>query len=302
MNTHRLVRQTRHRLCAERGFSILQLIIVVAIIGIVSTFALISFRRSKETIKLQNSIRLLASRLEKARIDAVRRHGTANLQFISPSSYNITMDFNNNGVPSTRNYAFDPGVRVMSADLPTVTFNWRGATLTAGSSCVVTFSVTNSLGNILNVDVSGSGDVTVENNSPQLPNVTYNPVNANTSIKLQAAIPGPSPADNTPCMDVSGTGVGGDSGPPSCAMHISSTSISVRKNGGSTGSVLVSMSTATLVTTTAPSNLTISPTSQTVLVGNSFSIISKNTARGPFYVTFSSACGASITLTVNVTN
>jgi Tfp pilus assembly protein FimT len=286
----------------ERGFSMLQLIIVVAVIGIVSTFALINFRSSKETIKLQNSLRLLASRLEKARVDAVRRHTTTTLQFTDPSSYNINMDFNNNGSPVTRTYAFEPGVRVFSGQLPTVTFNWRGATQTAGSSCVVTFSVVNSIGNILNVDVSGSGDVTVENNSPQLPSVVYNPINANTNIKLQTAIPGPSPADNTPCMDVSGTGQQGDSGPPSCNIHLSSTSIAIRKNGGSTGSVVVSMSTSVLVTATVPSNLTISPTSQTVYTGSSFSIISKNNARGPFPVTFSSACGSSFTITVNVTN
>ena len=299
MSTSRVTR----RMSDDRGFSILQLIIVVAVIGIVSTFALINFRNSKETIKLQNSIRLLASRLEKARIDAVRRHATTNLQFTSTSSYNLTMDYNNNGVPVTRSYAFDPGVSVTSADLPTVTFNWRGATLVAGNSCVVTFAVANSRGDILNVDVSGSGDVTVENNQPALPNVPYSTtLNANTSIKSQASITGTTVSDNTPCMDVSGVGVGGDSGPPACTIHLSSTSIAIRKNGGSTGSVVVSMSTAVLVTATAPSNLTVSPNAQTVLSGNTFSIISKNTARGPFDVTFSSACGSSITLRVNVTN
>lgn len=305
MDTHRLVRQKRHPLCDERGFTIPQLIIVVAIIGIVSSFALVNFRQSKESMALQNSIRLLASRMEKARVDAVRRHGTSNIQFTSPSAYNVTMDFNNNGNPVTRNFTFDPGVRVTTAELPNVTFNWRGATVTQGSSCVVTFSVANRLGDPLSVDVSGSGDVTVESTQPLLPNVLYNSsINANTNVKTQTAIPGSSLADNTPCMDVSGVGTPGDSGPPTCNIHLSSTSISIRKNGGATGSVVVSMSTPSMVVATAlqPNNLTVSPSSQNVSAGSSFSIISKNTQRGPMDVVFSSSCGSSITLRVNVTN
>jgi hypothetical protein len=103
-------------------------------------------------------------------------------------------------------------------------------------------------------------------------------------------------------MDLSGGGIGGDSGPPACAIHVNSTSIVVKKNGGSTGSVLVSMNAAKLVVASFPSNLTVSPASQTVSTGSTYSITSKNTLRGPFNVTFTSQCGSSITVKVNVTN
>jgi Tfp pilus assembly protein FimT len=280
-----------------------ELVIVMAIIGIVSAFALIQIRSSRSALRVQNSIRQLASFMEKARIDAVRRHGTTTVSFTDPRTYSVTMDFNNAGSPSTRTFNFQDDVRLASSELPNVTFNWRGRTLTAGSSCVTTFSVSDTLGNGISVDVSGSGDVTVENQQPDLPNVVYtNNLNSSDGIDSRAVVGGAGTTDNTPCMDLSGGGIGADSGPPSCNLHVSSTSISIRKNGGTTGSVLVSMSNASLVVATFPSNLTVSPTSQTVSSGSNFSITSNNTLRGPFNVTFTSQCGSSITIKVNVTN
>jgi hypothetical protein len=241
--------------------------------------------------------------MEKARVDAVRRHGTSAVNFSDPRTYSVTMDFNNGGTPSTRTFSFQDGVELASSDLPNVIFNWRGRTLTSGSSCVTTFSVSDASGNGLSVDVSGSGDVTVENQQPSLPNVTYNnTINSSESIDSRAVVGGLTVSDNTPCMDLSGGGVGGDSGPPTCNIHVSTSSVSIKKNGGATGSVLVSMSSPTLVVVSYPSNLEISPTSQTVSTGSSFSISSKNTLRGPFNVTFTSQCGSSITIKVNVTN
>ena len=286
----------------ERGSSLLQLVITVAIIGIVSSFALLNLRSARATIRMQNSVRQLSSYMEKARVDAVRRHGNSTVQFTNPTTYTVTMDFNNNGVSVPRTYSFEQGVRIASSELPIVTFNWRGRTVTAGAACVTTFSVNNNQGDGLSVDVSGSGDVTVENQQPTLPNITYTVVNSSTSIKSQTTVAGSTAVDNTPCLDVSGEGTPADSGPPSCKIAVSSSSISVRKNGGSTGSVVVSMSVSSLVVATFPSNLTVSPTSKTVSTGSSFSIVSKNTLRGPFDVTFSSQCGSSITVRVNVTN
>lgn len=281
-----------------------ELVIVVAIISIVSGFAVVQIRSSRSALRVQNSIRQLASYMEKARVDAVRRHGTTTVSFSDTRTYSVTMDFSNGGTTSTRTFTFQDDVRIASSELPNVTFNWRGRTLTAGTSCVTTFSVSDSLGNGLSVDVSGSGDVTVENQQPSLPNVVYsNNMNSSDGIDTRSVISGTGTTDNTPCMDLSGGGIGADAGPPSCTIHVSSSSISIKKNGGTTGSVLVNMSNPSLVVATIPSNLTVSPTSQSVSTsGSTFSIKSKNTLRGPFNVTFTSQCGSSITVKVNVTN
>jgi prepilin-type N-terminal cleavage/methylation domain-containing protein len=293
-------RERRHN---NRGVGMAELVVVLAIIGIVSTFALIQVKSARATLRVQNSVRQLASYMEKARVDAVRRHGQSHVLFTNRQSYSVTMDFNNLGIPVTRTYVFEQGVQLASSDLPDVIFNWRGRTLTSGASCVTTFSVSDTQGHGLSVDVSGSGDVTVENQQPALPNVTYNnTLNSADGINTRAVVGGTTAPDNTPCMDLSGGGVGGDSGPPECNIHVNWGSISIKKNGGSTGSVIVSMTAAKLVVASYPSNLTVSPTSQTVSTGSSFSISSKNTLRGPFNVTFTSQCGSSFTVKVNVTN
>ena len=288
----------------NRGFGTAELVIVLAIIGVVSAFALLQIKSARSALRVQNSVRQLSTYMEKARVDAVRRHGTSAIVFTDPTTYSVTMDFSSGGSTSTRTFTFQDGVQLASSDLPNVTFNWRGRTLTSGASCVTTFSVHDASGNGLSVDVSGSGDVTVENQQPALPNVTYNnAVNSSDGIDSRAVVGGVTASDNTPCMDLSGGGVGADAGPPQCTIHVSSTSISIKKNGGATGSVLVSMSNPSLVVATFPSNLIVSPTSQTVSSGGSnFSIVSKNTLRGPFNVTFTSQCGSSITIKVNVTN
>jgi Tfp pilus assembly protein FimT len=295
--------KTEERAGDNRGASIVELIIVVAVIGVMSAFALIQVTSARSSMRVQNSVRQLSSYMEKARVDAVRRHDEASVTFTSPTTYDVKMDFNNSGLAVTRTFSFQDGVKVASSDLPNVTFNWRGRTRSAGTSCVTTFSVAEGEKG-LSVDVSGSGDVTVENQQPDLPNVAYNTtLTSSDGINGRAVVGGTdAPLDNTPCMDLSGGGTGGDSGPPACAIHVSSTSIPIKKNGGSTGSVLVSMNAAKLVVASFPSNLAVSPASQTVSTGSTYSITSKNTLRGPFDVTFTSQCGSSIVVTVNVTN
>ena len=287
----------------DRGVGMVELVIVLEIVGVAGKVALLQILSARSALRVQNSVRQLASYMEKARVDAVRRHGTSTISFSDTRTYSVTMDFSNNGTPTTRTFTFQDDVRLASSELPNVTFNWRGRTLTAGSSCVTTFAVSDTMNHGLSVDVSGSGDVTVENQQPTLPNVTYNnTVTSSDSVDSRLVVAGTSTLENTPCMDLSGGGVGLDAGPPSCTIHVNSSSISVKKNGGGTGSVLVTMSNPSLVVATVPSNLTVSPTSQTVFSGQSFSVVSKNTLRGPYNLTFTSQCGSSVTVKVNVTN
>ncbi|HKG59153.1 MAG TPA: GspH/FimT family protein [Pyrinomonadaceae bacterium] len=295
--------QKLEQLSRERGAGIVELVIVVALVAVISAFALLQVKSSRAALRVQNSVRQLASYMEKSRIDAVRRHGTSTVSFSDTRTYSVTMDFNNSGSPTTRTFTFQDSVNLASSELPNVTFNWRGRTLTGGSSCVTTFAVSDTMDHGLSVDVSGSGDVTVENQQPTLPNVTYNnTVSSSDSINNREVVTGTTTSDNTPCMDLSGGGVGADSGPPSCNIHVNSSSISIRKNGGGTGSIQVSMNNPSLVVASFPSNLTVSPASQTVSSGQNFSVVSKNTLRGPYNVTFTSQCGSSITVKVNVTN
>lgn len=298
--------ETTGKLSRESGVGMTELVIVVAIIAVLSTIAIINFRTARASLRIQNSVRQLASYMEKARIDAVRRHDTTSVKFTSPTSYTVNMDFNNTGAPFPRSFNFESGVQIANnATLPEVTFNWRGRTLNSGTSCVTTFAINNANGSgqPLNVDVSGSGDVTVENQQPVLPNVPYtNGILPSSSIRTSTVVGGTDTLDGTPCLDVSGEGAGGEAGPPQCTIHVSSTSVSVKKNGGGTANVLVSLSVTSGVVVSKPSNLTITPTSQTVSTGSNFAIKSNDTLRGPFIVTFAAQCGTTFPITVNVTN
>src|SRR5947207_12297945 len=110
----------------ERGFTILQMLIALALMMVISAFAVIGLTRAKQNLKLQNSVRKLSSYLEKTRLDAIKRHGTSSLVFTDVSTYVVTMDWGSGVAPRT--FQFDPGITIVSSSLPNVNFNCRGRT------------------------------------------------------------------------------------------------------------------------------------------------------------------------------
>lgn len=136
---------------------------------------------------------------------------------------------------------------------------------------------------------------------PQVDNATPTPTPTPTPHGNPNATPTPTPAPTatatptpTPIPDPT---------PAGCAPSVTPSTMTISKNGGSSGVTLVLGSIGGSVTASAPSNLTISPSSTTITAGGqgNFTITSNNNTRGNFTVTFTTPCGTS-TVKVTVAN
>lgn len=289
----------------ERGFSLLQLTIVVAVVGVVSTLVVMNMRQSRETLAVQNSVRQLAGYIEKARLDAVRRHDTTDVDFINNTSYTVRMDFDGTGLPYTKTFSLESGVQIPpGSPLPSITFNWRGRT----QACTNTFAFQSGSGLVPSwVDVSDAGDVTINGDVSVLPSVSFATVSTTAGIASNTVKTGANSHDNTLDCDATSTGVAGPpvtgSGSGGCQLIVNPSSFSIRKNGNSTGTVALSSTSSGTITASGPTNLRILPASQSVSANGSvaFSVSSLNSTRGTFAVNFGSGC-TTVTSLVKVTN
>lgn len=162
----------------ERGFSLLELILILAAIGIVSGFAYVRLAAAREVMRVTNSSREFTSFVQKARLDSIRRHATtaaakATVVVNNATTYTVTGDFDGNGVTdSLRELQQGVSFSATATDgnaavLPiTLTFDWRGKATCVDSSvpakAVNTFSVANTGGTWTDtIAVSSWGDASV---------------------------------------------------------------------------------------------------------------------------------------------
>jgi len=183
-----------NRTARQHGFTIVQMIVALAIISIVSTVAVLGVKSSREHFKMQSSARLFASYCEKARADSVRRHAAsgeeASVEMFGEgtTTYNVTMDYGS-GIVETRTFQLDPGIQ-FSTKAKKVTFDWRGRLL--GQAEVFQIESTY-LKDSIPVDVSGSGDVTIWSQyfpDQLIPDVTI----SNAPDDVDHSTPSPSPS------------------------------------------------------------------------------------------------------------
>lgn len=141
--------KTEPRLHRADGFSTIELLIVVAIVTIVSSLAVMSFQKSNKNLQLAGVTRTFSGYLEKARLDAVRRHTGTSININSTTSYTVNMDFDGSGTTTARtvnlptgtsiSYTLPPATTTLdpSANPTTITYDWHGR---AGGTMVLTLT------------------------------------------------------------------------------------------------------------------------------------------------------------------
>lgn len=129
----------RPKLSNAAGLSLVELLVVITLVALVSSFALVNFAKSNRTFKVAGATRTLSAYLEKARVDSVRRHGGATININSTSSYTVNLDFGTGATTSrtitlpantTLSYKLPPATTSISPSTTpiTITYDWRGRT------------------------------------------------------------------------------------------------------------------------------------------------------------------------------
>jgi Tfp pilus assembly protein FimT len=169
------VGRERRRARREAGFTVTQMVITCAIVAILATFAFMGISSARTSMRVQRSAREFAGYVEKARADAIRRHGETTVSILTDdaTSYQITMDFDLNGTTETRTISLADGVSI-NHNAVTLTFDWRGR-LTSGG---ISLSFEGPGGDYtMQLDVTGAGDVTIGEEmflDSEVPSVTLN--------------------------------------------------------------------------------------------------------------------------------
>jgi prepilin-type N-terminal cleavage/methylation domain-containing protein len=159
------------KLSGDAGVSVTELLVVIVVIGVVSSFALASFLTAGKSVKLSGATRTLSTYLEKARVDSVRRHGGATVNLNSATSYTVNIDFGGTGVATARTITLPPGTSLQYSLPPaatsidpsstplTITYDWRGR---AGTKVLITVTDSTTGVGSSTVSVGSVGDVSTD--------------------------------------------------------------------------------------------------------------------------------------------
>ena len=176
------------------GFSVFELLIVVAMISVLAGFALLQITRARQVMTRANAARQLSAYLEKARIDSVRRRPTTNAQMaqvalLDATSYSVSIDVNGDGTldgPQTIRLPADANLQFEAPYPRTLYFNWRGRTVDAAGN-IANPSYVNILSpsyGTTRIDLTSAGQPTLDGPPP-------------SSAVINSAAPSPSFRNNT---------------------------------------------------------------------------------------------------------
>ncbi len=150
----------------SQGFSIIQLIVVLAIVGILVGIAASSFPRGD--IELKQAARSFAISVQKARSEAIRKNKFVGIIVPTNNSFSIFVDENSNTnydsatdtIVSLINFAIDyPSVSITKSSSNKIIFNPRGFAR-VGIAQTIKFSSFRSSSTV-NVDIGSQGETKV---------------------------------------------------------------------------------------------------------------------------------------------
>src|SRR6266851_8923462 len=155
---------------SDAGISVTELLVVIVVIGVVSSFALASFLTAGKGFKLAGATRTLSTYLEKARVDSVRRHGGASINVDSATSYTVNIDFDGTGTTArtftlpegtSLRYTLPPSTNIIDPSTTplTITYDWRGRT---GTTVLLTLTDSRTGVGSSTVSVGPVGDVSTD--------------------------------------------------------------------------------------------------------------------------------------------
>ncbi len=170
----------RKKPATQRGYSMMQLLVTLAVVSVVSGLAVMGIASARQRIRLTNSSRMLASWAEKARVDSVRRHPTdpaqmSGIEVLNKTTYRVKMDFDGNGTVETKDITLDEGVE-FATDPIALVFDWRGRLVDLDTT-EIKVSIALQWGDDPDdqrlVDITRSGDVTLDSDVylDDIPNV-----------------------------------------------------------------------------------------------------------------------------------
>ena len=186
----------------ERGFTMIETLIVIAIVFIVMCLAFIGVTEARASMRFQGSVREFSNYLTRARNDAIRRHATGaageaempRIEIIDATRYRVRMDFDGNGIVAERVFMLEPGVTFTTEPGTSVTFTWRGGI--SGYVEDVVFTITHPKlsepNNQATITIAAAGDIAM-NRDISFPEITATP-DPSGDLASSGIPPTPAPA------------------------------------------------------------------------------------------------------------
>lgn len=181
------------------GASLLEIIIVIAMVSVVAAFAIMQIATAQRSMRLTNSAREMMGWLEKARLDSLRRHPMsesemARITITSANTYTVTIDKDGDGSldqPLTITIPGTNGATFSGVTIPTIIrFNWRGRPVDAsGNPIDLSFSLQDSANNVNPIYLTSTGDASLGPNVNAGTVSVSSGVSATSNVKTNTRVP-----------------------------------------------------------------------------------------------------------------